>query len=361
MSGNDSAQDKSFDPTPHKLQEARKKGEVAKSTDLMTAAGYLGLAVALVASGTDVMVSFGTHMMGLLDQSHAIADAIFNGGPVAPLSGWFWRVSIDFLPVFGLPALLVLAAVLVQQAFVVTPSKLQPKLSRISLFENAKQKFGRSGFFEFFKSFVKLTIFSLCLALFLYFRLPDMVSVIHNSPAGVVFLLAQLCISFLFLVVVISFAIGGIDAVFQHQEHIRKNRMSRKEIMDETKNTEGDPQMKQERQSRAQAIAAQQMMAEVPKADVIVVNPTHFAVALKWERTSGTAPMCVAKGVDSLAFRIREVAMESGVPIHHDPPTARALHANVELGQEISPDHYRAVAAAIRFADDMRRKASRAV
>jgi flagellar biosynthetic protein FlhB len=127
--------------------------------------------------------------------------------------------------------------------------------------------------------------------------------------------------------------------------------------VDETKNSEGDPHLKQERRARAQAIAAQQMMSDVPKADVIIVNPTHYAVALKWARKAGSAPTCVAKGVDEIAMRIREVAMENGVPIHSDPPTARALHAVTEIGHEIAPDQYQAVAAAIRFADQMRDRA----
>ena len=361
MSDQNDQQDKSFDPTPHKLQEARKKGEIAKSVDLQTAAGYAGLTLALVAVGAQSFASLGSHLVGMLAQSNDIAAAVFDGGPVAALGGWTWAVSSDLAPIFGLPALLVLASILVQRAFVVTPSKLQPKLSRISLISNAKQKFGRSGFFEFAKSFAKLAIYSLCLALFLIWRLPDMIAVIQSEPGAVVLLLAELCVAFLFVVILVSTAIGGVDAVWQHQEHIRKNRMSRKEIMDETKNTEGDPHMKQERRTRAQAIASQQMMAEVPDADVLIVNPTHYAVALKWSRANGTAPECVAKGVDALALRMREIAMEAGVPIRHDPPTARALHAVTNIGEEIAPEYYAAVAAAIRFADSMRARMRKAI
>lgn len=361
MSDQNDQQDKSFDPTPHKLQEARKKGEIAKSVDLQTAAGYAGLTLALVAVGAQSFASLGSHLVGMLAQSNDIAAAVFDGGPVAALGGWTWAVSSDLAPIFGLPALLVLASILVQRAFVVTPSKLQPKLSRISLISNAKQKFGRSGFFEFAKSFAKLAIYSLCLALFLIWRLPDMIAVIQSEPGAVVLLLAELCVAFLFVVILVSTAIGGVDAVWQHQEHIRKNRMSRKEIMDETKNTEGDPHMKQERRTRAQAIASQQMMAEVPDADVLIVNPTHYAVALKWSRANGTAPECVAKGVDALALRMREIAMEAGVPIRHDPPTARALHAVTNIGEEIAHEHYAAVAAAIRFADSMRARMRKAI
>ncbi|MEL6420660.1 MAG: EscU/YscU/HrcU family type III secretion system export apparatus switch protein, partial [Pseudomonadota bacterium] len=127
------------------------------------------------------------------------------------------------------------------------------------------------------------------------------------------------------------------------------------------KDAEGDPHLKQERRSRAQAIAAAQMMVDVPNADVIIVNPTHYAVALKWQREPGTAPVCVAKGVDEIAHKIREIANEAAVPIHSDPPTARAVHELVDVGEEIRAEHYQAVAAAIRFADLMREKVRRGV
>jgi flagellar biosynthetic protein FlhB len=115
----------------------------------------------------------------------------------------------------------------------------------------------------------------------------------------------------------------------------------------------------EQRRQRGQEIATNKMLQDVPTADVVVVNPTHYAVALKWDRSVGRAPICVAKGVDEVAARIRDLAHENGVPVHSDPPTARALHAEVDLGQEISQDHYRAVAAAIRFAEGIRKKAAR--
>lgn len=357
MSGQDDDSDKSFDPTPQKLLDARKKGEIAKSTDLQTAAGYAGLTLAFLAVGGQVVTSFGSHLQAILDRSSELADVLFAGGPSPIMGGIFWNVALSLAPIFLLPGLAVLGAILAQRAFVVAPTKLQPKLSRISLLQNAKQKFGRGGLFEFAKSFVKLVIYSTCLAIFLNARMPEMISVIHSAPGAVVMMLAELCTSFLLIVVLVSASLGGVDALWQHQEHIRKNRMSRKEVMDETKNAEGDPHLKQERRARGQAIATQQMIAQVPEADVIIVNPTHYAVALKWTRSAGTAPVCIAKGVDEIALRIREVAQEAAVPIHSNPPTARALHAVTNIGDEISPDHYEAVAAAIRFADEMRIKA----
>jgi flagellar biosynthesis protein FlhB len=355
--GGEDETDKSYEATPQKLMEARRKGDIAKSTDLITAAAYAGLLVAFMAAGETTLRQVGTTLMVLLDRSAELAPLVFEGAPM-PVMGTLLRdTAVGLSPVFLLPAAAALLAVLAQRALVFAPSKLTPKMSRISLISNAKNKFGRNGLFEFAKSFVKLTIYSICLALFLRARLPEMLSAMRSGPRPALSLMAELCLAFLMVVVLISAAIGAVDALWQHFEHLRKNRMSRKEITDETRNDEGDPHLKQERRQRAMAIAQNQMLADVPGADVVIVNPTHYAVALKWSRAPGSAPTCVAKGMDEIARIIRERAEEAGVPIHRDPPTARALHATTELGDEIHPDHFRAVAAAIRFAEAMRQKA----
>lgn len=357
MSDQTDQSDKTYEATPQKLLEARQKGEIARSTEILTAFAYAGLLVAFLAAGSSGLIHLGTSMMVLIDQSAQLAPLFFDGAAGAPTGGILHSVLWSMSPIFGLPALAVLLCLFAMKGIVFAPTKIAPKLSNISVISNAKNKFGRRGLFQFAVSFAKLLIYSACLALFIHVRLDEMVSVLQTNPRIVVALLAEICLSFLLVVVIVSGVIGAIDAIWQHFEHLRKNMMSRKEVMDETKNNEGDPHMKQERRQRAQAIAGAQMMADVPTADVIVVNPTHYAVALKWERKPGQAPICVAKGVDEIALRIREVAAENGVPIHSDPPTARALHATTEIGEQIAPDHYRAVAAAIRFAEAMRQRA----
>lgn len=355
--GDDDESEKSHEATPQKLQKAREKGEVAKSTDLSVAASYAGLLLAAVAIGAQSLKDLGTTFMVLLDQPDRLSDLMLRGPATAPVGGLLSALASPLSPWFLMPAVAVLLSIVAQRAFVVAPTKIAPKLSRISILSNAKNKFGRSGLFEFAKSFVKLVLYSICLGLFLNARLPEIVAATGSSPQMAVSQLVRLCVEFLFLVLVIATVIGGIDAVWQHNEHHRKNRMSRKEVTDEAKEAEGDPYMKQHRRQRGQEIAMNRMMADVPTADVVVVNPTHYAVALKWNRTPGAAPVCVAKGVDEVAASIREAANLAGVPIHHDPPTARALHATTDLGQEISEEHYRAVAAAIRFAEQMRKRA----
>jgi len=359
MSGaGDDDSDKTHEPTPQKLKKSRDKGEVARSTDLSVAASYVGLLLASMAVGGNSIQLMGTQMMALLDQPERFAPLVFDGGPLQAPFGLFLRGTIQAIaPWFVVPAAVVLLSILAQRALVFAPSKIIPKMSRISVITNAKNKFGRSGLFEFFKSFSKLLLYSVCLGLFLRANLADIVAVVGTGPGLAVSLLVQLCLEFLFLVLLIAAGIGALDAIWQHNEHQRKNRMSRKEVTDETKDSEGDPHVKQQRRQFGQQIAMSHMLADVPTADVIIVNPTHYAVALKWERTPGTAPICVAKGVDEIAAAIRKSASLAGVPIHDDPPTARVLHATAELGQEIAEEHYRAVAAAIRFAEQMRVRA----
>ena len=357
MSEANDDQDRSFEPTPQKLLEARKKGEIARSTELLTAATYAGFFLALISLGATSMTQLVSSLAVLVDQAAQLDGLFFGSAAAAPALGLVQSVTFPLLPVFGFPAMIVIAALLATKGIVFAPTKIELKVSKISLVSNAKNKFGRQGLFQFAVSFAKLLIYSVCLAVFINLHLNDMVSSITLNPQAIVLLLFEVCISFLMVVVVVSAAIGALDALWQHFEHRRKNMMSRKELMDETKNSEGDPHIKQERRNRAQSAAASQMMVDVPTADVIIVNPTHYSIALRWDRKPGSAPVCVAKGVDEIAARIREIAIENNVPIHSDPPTARALHATTDIGAEIPVEYYRAVAAAIRFAETMRKKA----
>lgn len=351
MSQGDDDSEKSQEPSQKKLDDARKKGEVPKSNDLTTAAGYAGIVLTATAVGSSTLQSVGAGLSGAFvlagsERGQAIASAAMVGEVFVALTPWV------VLP-FGFALLSILG----QQAFTVAGSKIQPKINRISLLSNAKQKFGRSGLFEFFKSFVKLGIYSAALFFYIAQRLPDILALTRLEPPQAAASGFAITAGFLWVVLGVSASLGIVDLLWQRAEHTRKNRMSHKEMKDEHKDAEGDPHTKQQRRMRGMEIAMNQMMQDVPEASVVVVNPTHYAIALKWSRANPGAPICVAKGVDEVALRIREIATKSGVPIHSDPPTARALHATTEIGAEIAPDHYAAVAVAIRFAEGMRKKA----
>ena len=348
--------EKSHEPTPRKLEQARKKGQIAKSADVSVAASYAGLLLFLSFSSGFVVLGLGTPLAVLLDQAPDLSQDIFSGHPSTLFGGLLMSVLATSAIWFVAPAAAVLLSLLAQRAIVFAPSRIEAKASRLSPVENAKNKFGRSGLFEFAKSFAKLLIYSVCLALFLNAKLEEMLGSLAAGPLQVAGVMGRLTLQFLGIVVLIASVIAAFDYLWQWFEFRRQQMMTHKELMDETKESEGDPQMKQQRRQKAQQIAMSQMMGAVPEADVVIVNPTHYAVALKWSREQGSAPMCVAKGVDHVALQIREKAIEAGVAIHRDPPTARALYATVDLGDEIAPEHYKAVAAAIRFADALREK-----
>lgn len=350
-------EDKQYEASQKKLDDARKKGEIAKSNDLTTAASYGGMVINVAALGGVTLIGTGSALKTMLDQSNELGDAMFAGNPGPLLIGIMGITAVNMLPWFIIPALLALLSLFAQRAIVFAPDKLVPKLSRISPISGFKNKFGRQGFFEFAKSFAKLLIYCVVLGTYLVGKLDRIIATMHLEPAMVVVELGRLTIGLMLIVLAISATIGVIDYVWQFAEHHRKHRMSRKEMMDEMKQSEGDPMMKQQRRQKGIEIAMNKMLADVPTADVVIVNPTHYAVALKWDRGTIGAPVCVAKGVDEIAARIRESAMENGVAIHSDPPTARSLFATVDIGAEIAPTDYAAVAAAIRFAESMREKA----
>ena len=356
MSGEQTEDDKQFDPTPKKLEDARKKGEVPRSVDLTTAAAYGGLLVAAVGFGPSSLIALGGTLQSVLDQADTLARVTFAGSQSPMMGGLLREVGWHLLPWFLIPATFAVGSVVAQRAFIVAPTKIQPKLSRISLIQGVKNKFGRQGLFEFFKSMAKLVIYGVILGVFLYARRDDMIGAIYLGPGQIAVTLLRLTLTLMLLVLLVALALGAVDFLFQRATHLRKHRMSRKELMDELKQSEGDPTMKQNRRQRGIDLATNKMLSDVPDADVVVVNPTHYAVALKWDRTAGLAPRCVAKGVDEIAARIREIAQDNAIPLHSDPPTARALHAAVAIGDEIAPEHYKPVAAAIRFAERMRQK-----
>ena len=357
MSNQSDDSEKQYEPTQKKLDDARKRGEIAKSTDLITASAYVGFTISLAMFGATSAIAAGSALMILLAEADDLANTAFadTGHPL--IRTVLIEMSQGLAPWFLIPAACAVLAVTAQRAWIFAPTKIAPKLDRVSPISGFKNKFGRQGLFEFIKSAIKLTIYCVVLGFFLSGQSETITGSLHLQPALIMTALGWMLVQLMMIVVVISAALGAIDFIFQRAEHIRKNKMSRKEMTEEQKQAEGDPMMKQQRRQRAQEIAMNKMLSDVPSANVVVVNPTHYAVALSWDQSSGRAPICVAKGVDEIAARIREQAHEHAVPIHSDPPTARALHASTEIGQEIAPEHYRPVAAAIRFAEQIRQKA----
>jgi flagellar biosynthesis protein FlhB len=351
---NEQSGEKVHEPTPRRLEQAREKGNVAKSTDVTAAAAYIGLLAALFAGGTSVLERGAGSLTVFLAHPDRLAGLVLGPGGTRLTGEIVGQVMLALAPVFLVPMAAVVAALAAQRAVTFAPDKIKPKLNRLSVVENAKQKFGPTGLVQFLKAFVKLCAITVALALILMGDIGRIVGSVRAAPAAASGMMIELLMTLLLAATLIAVAIAAIDLAWQQFDHRRKLRMTHQELKDEVKQSEGDPHLKAQRRQRAEAIATNRMLLDVPGADVVIVNPTHYAVALKWSRARGSAPACVAKGVDGVALKIRERAEATGVPIHADPASARALHATVEIGQEIRPEHYRAVAAAIRFADRVR-------
>ncbi len=350
MSAEDEGRD--HEPSQKKLDDARARGDMARSPDLVMAAAFLGLLAACLLTGGQALLDFGTRAEAYLGQ----ADRLTGANP-AEIGGWIVALFLPVAPFFLIPGVAALALLLATRGLTFAPEKLAAKFSRLDPVANAGQKFGRAGLFDFAKSTTKLLLTGGLLGWFLVDRMAEIVLALRLPAPQVGALLARLLVEFLALCALVALVIGGLDFLWQRFEFLRRNRMTRQEMTDEFKQSEGDPHMKGQRRRRAQEIAMNRMLADVPKADVVVVNPTHYAVALQWNRRAGRAPVCLAKGTDEIAARIREAAAAAGVPIHSDPPTARALHAVIDIGREIRPEHYAPVAAAIRYAERMRKRA----
>ncbi|MFG6079890.1 flagellar type III secretion system protein FlhB [Paracoccus litorisediminis] len=355
MSGSEDDDDKQFDASEHKLRRAREEGDIPRSAELSSALTYLGLWGALSLAVVWLVPDW-TAMAARGLGAEPWPDG--RGKSVMDLArAMTGQAGLGILAILVIIALPVLIGLIVQRAIIVTPKKLLPDINRVNPLKNAGQKFGRSGLVGFAISLGKVSLVAAG-GWFLYRSLLGWI-LSTNAMAEMQWIsgLDDVTRKALYLALGIGALFAGIDVLWKRFEFLRRQRMSRKEMQDEYKDSEGDPHFKAARRQKGVDIVMNAMLADVEKADVVIVNPTHYAVALEWKRGSGRAPVCLAKGVDEVARRIRERATQHNVPIWSDPPCARALHATVEIGHEISTEQFAPVAAAIRFAEAMRRKA----
>lgn len=349
-------QDKQHEPTQQRLERARREGDVAYSTELTAAASYGALYLALLLGGGWITTQFLNLLRGFFQSPDEIGASMMGPEGLDARVALTLRVLGAVAPAFGAVMIATLASIFVQQAAVFAPGKLAPKWSRLSIVDAAKQKYGPRGLFEFAKGFVKLVAIILIIAIAMHDRILELPHLAQFPAEAFGPIIYREATFFLGYVTLAAAAIAAVDYPWQVFQHRQKLRMTTDELKRESKENEGDPYLKSQRRERGREIARNRMIADVPTANVVIVNPTHYAVALKWSREKGGAPICVAKGVDAVAARIREAAAEAGVPIRRDPPTARSIYAIVEIGQQIRREHYAAVAAAIHFADEVRRK-----
>lgn len=347
MAGEEDDSQKTEDPTSKKLEESRKKGEVPMSKEMNNWVMLLAATIVILFLGGSMMRGFTETFQGLMANSYQLNTGMGGIGKV--LSTLFTETAGHLL----LPILFLLVAAVAgpfaQVGPLFAPESVKPSLNKISIVSGAKRMFSMRSIFEFLKGILKITLIGFISFLLLY---PFFDSVDHFIGQPVPQILDELKSLFLRLmtgILVVLFILAIIDVLYQRMEHMKKMKMSRKEIKDEQRQTDGDPLVKGKlRQLRMQK-AQQRMMQAVPEATVVITNPTHYAIALKYEGDTMDAPVCIAKGMDDVALRIREVAKENKVSVVENKPLARAMYDVVEIDEVIPMEHYKAVAEIISY------------
>jgi flagellar biosynthetic protein FlhB len=338
--------EKTEDPSEKRLDDAHRKGDVAKSQEVTT--WFMILGSALVFSLLAPMTS--ASMLLQLKDVMAGAGQIEIGGAgfqsyVTELAGSLLAVAL--IPL-GLMAVCAVAANLVQHKPVLSLDPIKPRLSKISPVQGFKRLFSVEALVNFAKGMAKLTIVGAVMFFVLWPERDRLDTMMTADPLIILGTFQELGLKIFAATLVVVTVIAIADFLYQRHRWWEKQKMTVREVRDEHRQMEGDPKIK----SRIRAIRAergrQRMMARVPEATVVITNPTHYAVALKYER-SMRAPLCVAKGTEAVALRIREVAAGAEVPIVENPPLARALYASVEIDETIPAEHFRAVAQVIGY------------
>jgi len=352
----DGAGEKTHEATPRRLERAHADGDLPRSQDAQTFAAYLGFGTAMLLAGDWAAERLGGALIPFLDRPQELARQFASAGVGDATLGLLGHVVPPVLVLVGAPAAVILILLVAQRSIVIAPSRILPNLSRLSPIENAKNKYGSKGLVEFAKSAAKLGALGAVLGFAVWGEADRLAQYSRIDARLSGHILAHQFRLILTGVLLVAGLLAIFDVIWQRFAYLKRLQMTHRELKEEGRQAEGDPHMRARRRERARQIANNQMLLAVPDADVVIVNPTHYAVALKWHRHDGSAPVCLAKGIDEIALAIRSRADQAGVPVRSDPPTARALHGAVEIGQEISPEHFQAVAAAIIFADEMRRK-----
>lgn len=349
----DDGKDKTEEPTAKKLSDARNEGRVAKSTEVNSLAVFgSGLIMLYITRGTlgDKFSEFSRDLFSSLDTMDLSKTM---------LQTYFIKWALFF---FSVTAPVILAIMVVsfvsnvaQIGFKFTGKVFQPKLSRFNLFANAKNMlFSSRSAVELLKSIVKLTIIAVFTYSILSKLVEDSFQLAELSVEDTVSFMIDSSFSLVWKIVLFYALIAGSDFVFQRVKFKKDMMMTKQEVKDEHKQSEGDPEIKQRIRKQMFKMAFKRMMKDVPQADVVITNPTHFAVAIKYEMNKDGAPKVVAKGMDELAQKIKKIAAENNVPLHEDVQLARALYKSCEVGDEIPTKLFKAVAQILAYIYQMK-------
>jgi flagellar biosynthesis protein FlhB len=336
----------SEDPTQKRLDDALKRGDVAKSQEVNTWFVIGAATLILMTFSGSMGQGLATTLRGLIANSYAIR--VDGRGFLEALA----QLGMEVIAAVAIPLLLLaLAAIggnLIQHRLVWSTEPLKPKLSKISPAAGFGRLFSKQALVNFLKGLAKVGLIGTVMVALMWPERHRLGGLVAIDPAAILPITQSLSLQVLGTVVAILAVIAAADFLFQYRQWFERQKMSVQELKEEFKQTEGDPVIKAKIRQLRQARMRKRMMSAVPQASVVITNPTHFAVALKYERGMN-APICVAKGADLIARKIREVATAHSIPIVENPPLARALHGTVEIDQEIPPEHYQAVAEVIGY------------
>ncbi len=334
-------------PTQRRLDDAHRKGDIVKSAELSTLIVLGGGVLALAIFGATSVQRFSAEFRVFLESP---GEMVIDPGTASALlqHATFGLLAV-LAPALGLMLFAALAGHVVQHRPVFSASRLKPEFSKLSPMKGFKRIFGLDGLVNFVKGIAKILVVGGACVWAIWPELGRIISALDLNPAGMTGLALALIFKAVLAGLAVLAVIAILDYVYQRQRFMARHRMSRQELKDEHKQSEGDPHIKARiRQIRLER-SRKRMISAVPEATVVITNPTHYAVALKYESGKMGAPVCVAKGMDHMALTIRKVAEENNVPVIENPPLARALYAAVEVNGEIPAEHYKAVAQVIGY------------
>jgi len=347
MAEDNDAASKTEEPTPRKLEQAKQKGESVKTPDLASFASLAAAATVVAIAGGWLSRNLAEALLPFIASPDAMSFE--GGGGVNIFRHALLAAAPPLLAVILVAAAAGVIANLAQTGLMFTPGKLAPDFKKVSPAEGFKRIFGLDGLMQFLKSLVKVLLTGALAWWVLKPHLQDMNNLAQLEPGAMLPFMADILRRLFFAVAAFLLVVAGADWMWQRQRFMKRMKMTKEELKEDYKQSEGDPHIKaRQRQLRVER-ARRRMMQAVPGATVVVMNPTHYAVALKYDAEESGAPMCVAKGLDTIALKIREVAEAAGVPIIEDPPLARSLYAAVDIDEVIPPAHYEAVAKIIGF------------
>ena len=335
------------EPTAKRLEQARENGDVVKSPEVTTFILLGGGTLAIAMFGKYTAMGLARSLSLFLQQPESMS--VDGQGLAAMMRALLPEVALALAPFFAVMIAAGLAGHVLQSRPGISFDKIVPDFSKVSPIAGFKRMFGAEGWMNLLKGLAKIAVVGVAIWTQLWPERVGLEAILNQSTIAVMHDMSRLLFKVMMAALSALAVIAGLDYFWQRMRFMARNRMSKQEIKEEYRQNEGDPTIKAKIRQLRHDRARKRMMAAVPKATVVIMNPTHFAVALKYESGKMAAPVCVAKGVDALALRIRAVAEEHDVPVIENPPLARALHAAIEIDDPVPPEHFKAVAQVIGY------------